>query len=107
MQKKNSVVRYRQDDIDREVEARYVVLATPALISHQLGVDLDDDVREALARIEYGPFVSAAFLTNETEPWSWDNAYAIAARSARSMLRSTCRISCTATPPSGNRAAAS
>ena len=28
-------------------------------------------------------------------------------RSARSMLRSTCRISCTATPPSGNRAAAS
>ena len=80
VQKKNSVVvRYRQDDIDREVEARYVVLATPALISHQLGVDLDDDVREALARIEYGPFVSAAFLTNETEPRSWDNAYAIAA----------------------------
>ena len=80
VQKKNSVVvRYRQDDIDREVEARYVVLATPAPISHQLGVDLDDDVREALARIEYGPFVSAAFLTNETEPRSWDNAYAIAA----------------------------
>lgn len=80
VQKKNSVVvRYRQDDIDREVEARYVVLATPAPISHQLGVDLDADVREALARIEYGPFVSAAFLTNETEPRSWDNAYAIAA----------------------------
>ena len=80
VQKMNSVVvRYRQDDIDREVEARYVVLATPAPISHQLGVDLDDDVREALARIEYGPFVSAAFLTNETEPRSWDNAYAIAA----------------------------
>ena len=80
VQKKNSVVvRYRQDDIDREVEARYVVLATPAPISHQLGVDLDGDVREALARIEYGPFVSAAFLTNETEPRSWDNAYAIAA----------------------------
>ena len=80
VQKKSSVVvRYRQDDIDREVEARYVVLATPAPISHQLGVDLDDDVREALARIEYGPFVSAAFLTNETEPRSWDNAYAIAA----------------------------
>lgn len=80
VQKKNSVVvRYRQDDIDREVEARYVVLATPAPISHQLAVDLDGDVREALARIEYGPFVSAAFLTNETEPRSWDNAYAIAA----------------------------
>ena len=89
VQKKNSVVvRYRQDDIDREVEARYVVLATPAPISHQLGVDLDADVREALARIEYGPFVSAAFLTNETEPRSWDNAYAIAElRSARSLLR--------------------
>ena len=57
------VVRYRQDGIDREVEARYVVLATPGPDRHQLAVDLHGDVREALGKVVYGPLVSAAFLT--------------------------------------------
>jgi len=79
VQKKNSVVvRYRQDGVDREVAARCAVLATPATVSHRVGVDLDTDVREALSRIVYGPYVSAAFLTNETERQVWDGAYAIA-----------------------------
>jgi oxygen-dependent protoporphyrinogen oxidase len=72
------VVRYRQDEIDREVRARYVVLATPATVSRRVAVDLDHDVRDALSRIVYGTHVSAAFLTNETEPQVWDDAYAIA-----------------------------
>jgi oxygen-dependent protoporphyrinogen oxidase len=77
--KKNSVVvRYRQDGIDKEVEARCVVLATPATVSHKVAVDLDSDVREALSKIVYGPYVAAAFLTNETERQVWDDAYAIA-----------------------------
>jgi len=79
VQKRDSVVvRYRQDGAEREVEARCAVLATPATVSHRVGVDLDADVREALGKIVYGPYVSAAFLTNETERQVWDDAYAIA-----------------------------
>jgi protoporphyrinogen/coproporphyrinogen III oxidase len=77
--KKNSVVvRYRQDGIEKDVEARCVILATPATVSHRVAVDLDGDIREALSKIVYGPYVSAAFLTNETERQVWDDAYAIA-----------------------------
>jgi len=79
VQKKGSVVvRYRQDGVAQEVEARCVVLATPATVSHRIAVDLDRDVREALSKIVYGPYVSAAFLTDETERQKWDGAYAIA-----------------------------
>ncbi|MFC9679834.1 flavin monoamine oxidase family protein [Streptomyces sp. NPDC056948] len=79
VQKNGSVVvRYRQDGAEREVEARCVVLATPATVSHRVAVDLDRDVREALSKIVYGPYVSAAFLTDETGPQVWDDAYAIA-----------------------------
>ena len=60
------VVRYRQDGIDREVEARCVVLATPATVAHRVAVDLPTDVRDALGKVVYGPHVSAAFLTDET-----------------------------------------
>jgi protoporphyrinogen/coproporphyrinogen III oxidase len=72
------VVRYRQDGVDNEVRARYVVLATPATVSHRVAVDLDRDVRDALSKVVYGTHVSAAFLTNETAPQVWDDAYAIA-----------------------------
>jgi oxygen-dependent protoporphyrinogen oxidase len=72
------VVRYRQNGIDREVEGRYVVLATPATVSHRVAVDLPQDIREALGKVVYGPYVSAAFLTNESTPQPWDDAYAIA-----------------------------
>lgn len=74
----SAVVRYRQDCVEKEVEARCVVLATPATVSHRVAVDLDRDVREALSKIVYGPYVSAAFLTNETERQVWDGAYGIA-----------------------------
>ena len=76
--KSSVVVRYRHDGVDREVEGRYVVLATPATVSHRIALDLDAPTREALGEIVYGPYVSAAFLTNETERQVWDNAYAIA-----------------------------
>lgn len=72
------VVRYRRGDEDLEVEARSAVLATQAHVTHRIAPDLDRDVRDALARIEYGPFVSAAFLTDETSRQVWDDTYAIA-----------------------------
>ncbi|MFF9779481.1 flavin monoamine oxidase family protein [Streptomyces sp. NPDC013978] len=79
VQKNDSVVvRYRQDGVETEVEARCVVLATPATVSHRIAVDLDRDVREALSKIVYGPYVSAAFLSDETGRQVWDDAYGIA-----------------------------
>jgi oxygen-dependent protoporphyrinogen oxidase len=71
-------VRYRQDGMDREVEARCVVLATPATVAHRVAVDLPSDVRDALGKVVYGPHVSAAFLTDETSGRPWDDCYAIA-----------------------------
>jgi oxygen-dependent protoporphyrinogen oxidase len=76
--KSSVVVRYRQDEVDNEIEARCAVLATPATVSRRIAVDLDPDVRDALSKIVYGPYVSAAFLTDETERQVWDGAYAIA-----------------------------
>ena len=77
--KQDSVlVRYSRHGTEHELRARCVVLATTASVSHRVAVDLDDDVREALARIKYGPFVSAAFLTNENERQPWDDTYAVA-----------------------------
>ncbi|MBC9730246.1 NAD(P)/FAD-dependent oxidoreductase [Streptomyces sp. TRM68367] len=79
VQKNGSVVvRYREDGVEQDVEARCVVLATPATVSHRVAVDLDRDVREALSKIVYGPYVSAAFLSNETGRQVWDDAYGIA-----------------------------
>jgi oxygen-dependent protoporphyrinogen oxidase len=72
------VVRYRQAGVDHEAEGRFVVLATPATVSHRIAVDIPRDIREALGKVVYGPYVSAAFLTNETTPQPWDDAYAIA-----------------------------
>lgn len=79
MHRKDSVVvRYREHGQDREIEARYVVLATPATVAHRVAVDLPGDVRDALGQIVYGPYVAAAFLTNETSERRWDSAYGIA-----------------------------
>ncbi|WP_338894942.1 FAD-dependent oxidoreductase [Streptomyces sp. TG1A-60] len=42
VQKNGSVVvRYRQDGVEGAVEARCVVLATPATVSHRVAVDLE------------------------------------------------------------------
>ena len=79
VQRRSSVVvRYEQDGEQREVEARYVVMATPATVTHRVAVDLEPDVRDALSHIKYGPYVSAAFLTGESRPQPWDRAYAVA-----------------------------
>jgi hypothetical protein len=76
--KRSVVVRYRQNGVDREVEGRCVVLATPATVSHRVAVDLSADIRDALGKVVYGPYVSAAFLTDEATPQPWDAAYGIA-----------------------------
>jgi len=77
--KKNSVVvQYTQNGIEREEEARYAVIATPAPITSEITADLEPESKAALDQVYYGPHVSASFLTNETEPQAWDNLYSIA-----------------------------
>lgn len=77
--KKSVVVRYQQDGREHEVEARAVVLATTADVSHRVGVDLPEPLRDAPGHVKYGPHVSTAFLTNEESARTWDDIYAIAA----------------------------
>jgi protoporphyrinogen/coproporphyrinogen III oxidase len=71
-------VRYERAGGAEVLRARHCVLATPAPVSLQLGVDLPSETRAALGRVVYGPYVSASFLTNETQPAPWDRCYAIA-----------------------------
>ncbi|TYS24247.1 FAD-dependent oxidoreductase [Bacillus subtilis] len=72
------IVRYIQNGVMHEEEARYAILATPAPITRKIAVDIDPQIGEALDQIVYGPHVSAAFLTNETKPQVWDDVYALA-----------------------------
>lgn len=72
------VVRYTKDGVSHDVRARAAVLATPAPITHRVAVNLPHDLREALSKIEYGPHVAGAFLTNETKPMPYDGTYGIA-----------------------------
>lgn len=72
------VVRYRDAHGEHEDTARAVVVATPATVTHRVAVDLPADQRDALGAIQYGSYVSAAFLTNETTEQVWDDVYGIA-----------------------------
>ncbi|WP_217874451.1 NAD(P)/FAD-dependent oxidoreductase [Gulosibacter sp. 10] len=72
------VVRYTKGGTAHELKARTVVMATPAPITHRVAVDLPEDLRDALSKIEYGPHVAGAFLTNEEGPMPYDSAYGIA-----------------------------
>lgn len=74
---KSVVVRYTQGGVDKEVEARTVVLACTADVSHKIAVNIPEDLRDALGKINYGPHVSTAFLTNETGRKWYDDVYAV------------------------------
>ena len=76
--RRSVTLRYSSPGKDGEIETRFVVLATPAPITRQLAVDIDEEVGAALDHVVYGPHVSAAILTNEIEPQRWDGVYAIA-----------------------------
>ncbi|MGO1586871.1 protoporphyrinogen/coproporphyrinogen oxidase [Corynebacterium casei] len=76
--KDHVVVRYIQDGVEKEETARTAIMATPATISHKIGVDLRPELRAALGQVKYGSYVAGAFLTNETSSQVWDSAYGIA-----------------------------
>ncbi|MHB1930992.1 MAG: FAD-dependent oxidoreductase [Acidimicrobiales bacterium] len=69
---------YAVDGAERSVTADRVVMATPAPVTRAVVRNLPAELDEALARIVYGPYVSAAFLTGEAGPAPWDGCYAVA-----------------------------
>lgn len=71
-------VTYADASGEHTVQAKQVVMAALASQTFQLLKNAPSDLMEALSQIKYGPYVSAAFLTNE-EKAVWDNSYGIAA----------------------------
>lgn len=63
---------------DVTVAARHVIMATPAPVTRKVVTNLPGQLDDALAQIRYGPYVSAALLTDEKGPAPWDGCYAIA-----------------------------
>lgn len=61
-----------------EVQARYAIVATPAFVTRSIVRGLPDETARALGEIVYGPYVVAAFLTDETSPMPYDHVYAVA-----------------------------
>jgi protoporphyrinogen/coproporphyrinogen III oxidase len=74
-----TLVRYGSGSGSGELRARHCVITTPAPIAARIAADLEPETAAALRQIRYGPFVSAAFLTDEAGPALWDRCYAIAA----------------------------
>ena len=71
-------VRWVHDDVQTEVVARHVVVATKAFDAARIVVTLPPETRRALDAISYGPTVVMAILTGETGPMPWDDLYALA-----------------------------
>ena len=71
-------VTYSDATGEHTVQAKQVVMAALASQTYQLLKNAPSDLMEALSQIKYGPYVSAAFLTNEDKA-VWDNSYGIAA----------------------------
>ncbi|MFQ8889320.1 MAG: FAD-dependent oxidoreductase [Bilophila wadsworthia] len=69
-------VTYKSDGKEVTEQARYAVITTPAAITHRITKNLDPLVHDALGKIQYGHYVSGAFLTNETGRRPWDSVYA-------------------------------
>jgi oxygen-dependent protoporphyrinogen oxidase len=69
---------YSRQGAEHEVRARFAVLACPAHVTAAIAPDLPAETIDALARITYGPYVVAAFLTAEQRPMPYDGIYAVA-----------------------------
>lgn len=86
-------VRVEVDGDAHAIEARAVVVATPAFVTREIVSGLPSDTEAALAAIPYGPYVVGAFLTKETGPVPWDELYAVATpKRSFSMLFNTANV---------------
>lgn len=70
-------VTYQDKTGIHKVQAKQVVMATVASVTHKLLKGSEPDLMDALSQVKYAPYVAAAFLTNE-DAAIWDNSYGIA-----------------------------
>lgn len=71
------ILKMSHDGVTGRMRARRVILATPASVSARVCGPLPDDVRQCLASVSYGHFVSMAALTDEIASSAWDSMYAV------------------------------
>jgi oxygen-dependent protoporphyrinogen oxidase len=71
-------IRYVRDGEARDLHARFAVVATPAYETRAIVSGLPEETNRALGEIVYGPYVVAAFLTDEPGPMPYDGVYAVA-----------------------------
>ena len=70
-------VEYDQNGERGTIRARRAIIATPAYVTKEILAGQPADLAAALESIDYGPFVVAAILTNETERMPWDDLYSV------------------------------
>jgi oxygen-dependent protoporphyrinogen oxidase len=70
-------IAYRDSSGNHTIQAKQVVMATVASVTHKLLKGAAPEVMDALSKVKYAPYVAAAFLTNEDKA-VWDNSYGIA-----------------------------
>jgi oxygen-dependent protoporphyrinogen oxidase len=71
-------VTYEGPDGAGEVRARTALVAVTATqIAGLLGEAADPELRAALGRVRFGPFVVLSIRTDETEPMPWDDLYSV------------------------------
>jgi protoporphyrinogen/coproporphyrinogen III oxidase len=73
----HALVEFNHLGSSHRIQARTVIVATPAPVVCRIVANLPEHVRDALQQITYGPYVVAAILTKETGPMPWDRIYAM------------------------------
>jgi oxygen-dependent protoporphyrinogen oxidase len=71
------LVTYKSGNESAIVRARYAIVAAPAYVAKELLAGAPTELCNALASIDYGPFVVAAILTKETRTMPWDDLYSV------------------------------
>jgi len=74
-----ALVEFNHAGTSHRIQARTVIVATPAPAACRIVANLPEPVRDALKQITYGPYVVCAMLTKENGPMPWDRIYAMVA----------------------------
>lgn len=74
-----ALVEFNHAGTSHRIQARTVIVATPAPVACRIVANLPEPVRDALQQITYGPYVVGAILTKENGPMPWDRIYAMVA----------------------------
>lgn len=71
-------VTVEHDGETHTIQSRHAVVATTAVVAHELLVGIPADVTAALGQVRYGPYVVGALLVDADRPLPWRDLYALA-----------------------------